>query len=110
MLKTENEVLNPSALHRHWSPHCEAYASGDALLQALESGWQVHGVIFRQEVWLAGNRRTIIYHVTLMRDGQIQKMKMVYTPYISRLVQELNVQVVRLNERKNTERERWSAV
>jgi hypothetical protein len=110
MLKTDSEVLNPSAMHRHWSPHCEAYASGDALVQALENGWQVSGVIFRQEVWLAGNRRTIIYHVTLTRDGTTQKMKMVYTPYISRLVQEMDVQVVRLNERKNTARERWSAV
>jgi hypothetical protein len=110
MIKSDSEALNANLTqtHRHWSPHCEAYASGDALLQALENGWQVDGVIFRQEVWLAGNRRTLIYHVTVKRAGQTQTMKMVYTPYISRLVQELNVQVVRLNQRKNNER--WTAV
>jgi hypothetical protein len=85
---------------RHWSPMSEPYASGEALLQALDSGWHVDGVIFRQEVWLGGNRRTFIYHVTVKRAHEQMAMKIVHNPFISRLIPQLNVQVVRLNQRK----------
>lgn len=90
---------------RHWSPQSEPYASGEALLQALESGWQVDGVIFQQEVPLGGDRRTYVYHVNLKRDDEQMKMKMVHNPYITRLIYRLNVQVVRQNQRRSSMRE-----
>jgi hypothetical protein len=92
---------------RYWGPQSEEYASGDALLQALDDGWQVHDVIFRQEVWLNEGRRTFVYHISLKRGDDTLKMKMVYNPFIARLIYRFNVQVVRLNERKSTARERW---
>jgi hypothetical protein len=109
MMVHEPDLFNNRAdkTTRHWSPQSEQYASGDALLQALDDGWQVKGVIFRQEVWLAGGRRTYVYHVELERDGETIKMKMVHNPFITRLIYRFNVQVVRLNERKGTQRERW---
>jgi hypothetical protein len=91
---------------RHWSPQSEPYASGEALLQALESDWKVDGVIFRQEVPLGGDRRTYVYHVNLRRDHEQMKMKMVHNPFIARLIYRLNVQVVRQNQRKNASPER----
>jgi hypothetical protein len=92
---------------RHWSPQSEEYASGEVLLHALEDDWHVQGVIFRQEVWLTGDRRTYVYHLELARGNETLKMKMVNNPFITRLIYKLNVQVVRRNERKSTEKERW---
>lgn len=112
MLKSDPELFNPNALEQnhHWSPNSEAFASGEALLQALDNGWQVQGVIFRQEFWLAGGRRTYIYHLTLRRDGDVLKMALVYNPFISRFIHRMGVQVVQQNERKSNKPERRPAM
>ena len=109
---SNSELFDPRIIepYRHWSPQSQPYASGDALLQAISDGWQINGVVFQQEVWLSQGRRTYVYHVTLQRSDEVIKMKMVYNPFIIRLIYRLNVQVVRLNERKSTERERWTCI
>lgn len=109
MIAKEAELFDSEDGEKHyWSPHSEEYASGDALLAAFDDGWQVDGVIFRQEVWLTAGRRTYVYHISLKRAGETLKMKMVYNPFITRLIFRLNVQVVLVNERKGTDKERWT--
>jgi hypothetical protein len=92
---------------RHWSPQSEKFASGDALITALANGWQVVGVIFRQEHWHAGARRVCVYHFKLSRNDETNTMIVVQNPYVSRFVDKLPVQVVLINQRKTMKGERW---
>jgi hypothetical protein len=95
-------------IYRHWSPVSEKYTGGDALLTALDDGWSVEGVIFRQEFWLAGVRRVCIYHIDLVRGDENAKMMVMQNPYVTRLMHEIGSQVVLMNQRKQTDFDRWS--
>ena len=95
-------------IYRHWHQGSEKYTGGDALLTAIDNGWVVDGVIFRQEFWLAGVRRVCVFHVDLRRDGESAKMLVMQNPYVTRLMHELGSQVVLINQRKQTDYDRWS--
>lgn len=96
-----------SVSYRHWDPMSEKYTGADALMTALESGWQIDGVIFRQEFWLSGVRPVCVFHFDLLRDGERAKMRVVHNPYLVRLLNVLGVQVVAINQRKQEERIRF---
>jgi hypothetical protein len=85
---------------RHWCPVSEKFASGDALLSALDQGWTVEGVVFREDHWAAGVRRVPIYHIKLIRAEECITMVIVQNPFVQRLVANLGVQVVLMNQRK----------
>src|SRR5690242_5292044 len=99
---------NIGRIYRHWSPISEKYTGGDALMTALDEGWTVDGVIFRQEFWLAGVRRVCIFHIDLVRDEETAKMLVMQNPYVTRMVHELGSQVVLINQRKETDFDRLS--
>ena len=93
---------------RHWSPQSEKYTSADALVTALDNGWRIQGVVFRQEHWYDGARRAAVYHVRLHRDSSAFTMIVIDGPYIGRVLEKLGVQVVQQNQRKQiSTRERW---
>ncbi len=93
---------------RHWSPQSEKYSTADALMTALDNGWRVQGVVFRQEHWYDSARRASVYHVRLHRDSSAFTMIVIDSPYIARLLDNLGVQVVQQNQRKQTASlERW---
>jgi hypothetical protein len=85
---------------RHWCPVSEKFASGDALVSALNQGWAVEGVVFREDHWAAGVRRVPIYHIKLVRDEACMTMIIVMNPFVQRLVHNMGVQVVLMNQRK----------
>lgn len=95
-------------VYRHWSPTSERYTGGDALTTALEAGWNIKGVIFRQEFWLSGVRRVCVFHIDLERDGEITKMVVIHNPYVIRFLRDLGTQVVQINQRRQAEYDRWS--
>ncbi len=99
---------NVGRIYRHWSPVSEKYTGGDALVTALDEGWAVENVIFRQEFWLAGVRRVCVFHIDLRRDDEAAKMLVIQNPYVTRLVHELGQQVVLINQRKQTDYDRMS--
>lgn len=102
IISYENDATDQVA--RHWSPESEKFGSGDALLHALDSGWHIDGVIFRQEFWHRGGRRVPVYHFHLHRADSAVQMAVVENPRVARLVSESGAQVVLLNLRKG---ERW---
>jgi hypothetical protein len=99
---------NVGRIYRHWHPQSEKYTGGDALLTAIDEGWMVEGVIFRQEFWLAGVRRVCVFHIDLRRGDETAKMLVMQNPYVTRMVHELGAQVVLINQRKQTDYDRWS--
>jgi hypothetical protein len=105
---TNDIDANIGRIYRHWHPESEKYTGGDALLTAIDEGWHVDGVIFRQEFWLAGVRRVCVFHVDLRRGDETAKMLVMQNPYVTRLVHELATQVVLINQRKQTDYDRWS--
>jgi hypothetical protein len=92
--------------HRHWCPQSEKITTGDALRSALEEGWNIHGVVFEQEHW-HNSRRVLLYHLKLQQNGQCVTMVVGQNPFIVRLLSNLRVQVVKINQRKTTANERW---
>lgn len=94
--------------YRHWCPESEKFAPADALVSAFEQGWRVHGIVFRQEHWHTAGRRVPVYHFKLERNDCIQPMAVIENPFINRLLCDMNVRIVRINERKQkTSQERW---
>jgi len=94
--------------YRHWCPESERFAPADALLSALERGWRVYGIVFRQDHWHTAGRRVPVYYFKLERDDHIQPMAVIENPFINRLLSDMNVRIVRINERKQkTSQERW---
>lgn len=91
-------------IFRHWHPGSEAYAGGDALITALDDGWVISGTVRCEEVWHTGNRRMHVYHVPLVKDTQTMYMPVIGNPYVERLLREIPIQVVRMNQRKGWER------
>jgi hypothetical protein len=92
---------------RHWS-ESEKFSPADALMSALEQGWQIYGVVFRQEFWHNAGRRVPVYHFKLERADTIMPMAVIENPFINRLLQDRRVRVVRINERKQQSvNERW---
>jgi hypothetical protein len=85
---------------RHWSPTCEKYTGGDALLTFLLSGWNLIDAVFYEEHWHSGVRMVVIYHFQLERDGEKLSMPVFSNPYVSRLVQNIPLPVVPIKERE----------
>src|SRR5215813_1975581 len=99
---------NAGQIYRHWHAESETYTGGDALVTALDEGWVVDGVIFRQEFWLAGVRRVCVFHIDLRRGEESAKMLVMQNPYVTRMVHDLGAQVVLINQRKQTDYDRLS--
>lgn len=106
-MKKIHSGVEDREIYRHWCPHSEKFAGGDALLTALEEGWQIIGIIFRQDFWYAGVRRVPVYHFELYRPDEVIRMAVIQNPYVTRLVSECGVQVVLMNQRKQIGQERW---
>ncbi len=102
MAKLEPEEKDSANIHRHWNIDSERYTGGDALVTALDEGWQVKGVIFRQECWLAGVRRISLFHVELQRSGETRKMVVIQNPFVTKMLYGMDAQVVLVNQRKAT--------
>jgi hypothetical protein len=83
---------------RHWCAHCEKYCGGDTLLIALEDGWIAKGVIFRQTFWLQHKRQINVFHITLQRSQRLIQLSVIDNPFVNRLLQQMDCQVVQLNE------------
>lgn len=108
--KTENRhdyLMDEGSSYRHWSPNSEKFATTESLLNALESGWQIDGVVFRQEHWHRGGRRVPVYHFKLIQNSEVSHMVVVQNPVVDRLLTQFGVQVVLVNQRKPVGTERW---
>jgi hypothetical protein len=103
----EQEQLDEGMRYRHWSPQSERFSPAETLLSAIDNGWGVHGMVFRQEYWHSPARRVVVYHFKLERDGQLQNMVVVENPFVTRLLRDRALRVVYINQRKDTEVERW---
>lgn len=97
-----------NSTYRHWDAGSEKYTGADALVTALENGWEIDGVVFRQEFWLSGVRPVCVYHFDLVRDGERAKMRVVNNPFLSCFLNSHeDIQVVAINQRKQEERVRF---
>ena len=83
---TDNFHVAYPSVNRYWSPFCEPYAGGDALLTAMSKGWKVNGAAQEEEFWLAGSRLVVVLHFTLSKAGQTMKMRVISNPFVRRLV------------------------
>lgn len=80
-------------IYRHWSPVSQIFVGGDTLLTALDSGWEITGIVLRQQYLCSSNRCTYVYHVELHQNGERNSMKVVENPWITRLLHQLQVDI-----------------
>ncbi|MCL4251006.1 MAG: hypothetical protein KJ065_22845 [Anaerolineae bacterium] len=85
-MPTNNFHVSYPDVNRYWSPLCEPYAGGDALLTAMSTGWKVIGAAQEEEFWLGGLRLVVVLHFTLSKAGQTMKMRVLSNPFVRRLV------------------------
>jgi hypothetical protein len=88
-------------VNRHWSSVSENYAGGDSLLTALEQGWEVSDTVYFEEIWYAGSRQVMLYHVELNRDGETVVMPVLSNPYIRRLLPRVCKRILPISERSS---------
>ncbi|MGB1285502.1 MAG: hypothetical protein ACPG7F_03125 [Aggregatilineales bacterium] len=72
---------------RHWCPHSEPYSGTDSLLTALNEGWQLFDMVFREDILLGRSRHTTVYHFGLRREMLFVRMSIVSNPYLERIIQ-----------------------
>lgn len=70
----------------HWSPRSEAFAGGDALLTALQRGWEVANTVEEEKYWHADVRAVSVYRFTLRRGDQEIIMPVIENPYVTRML------------------------
>jgi hypothetical protein len=92
-------------IYRHWHPASEAYAGGDSLATALYLGWTMVEIVYREEHWRAG-RCSMVFHVTLERDGETMVMPVISNPYVRRFLNESPVQIVPFEQREQVRQPR----
>ncbi|MCC6617107.1 MAG: hypothetical protein IT320_26780 [Anaerolineae bacterium] len=97
-MATANFHVSYPDVNRYWSPVCESYAGGDALLTAMSKGWQVVSPVYEEEFWLAGLRLVVVLHFELTRNGKTMKMPVISNPFVRRLVYFENFEVVPLTD------------
>lgn len=73
-------------VQRHWSPRSEQFAGGDALLTAIERGWEFKETVMREVYWHGGSRGVAIYHFTLRKGDREIEMPVIENPYVTRLL------------------------
>ena len=81
-----NFTVHERLFHRHWSPTCERYTTGDALLTLLDHHWEVRGVsseIYPMSSW----RYTLVHIFTLSKGSRTLRIPVVSTPVVQRLAQ-----------------------
>ena len=81
-------------ISRHWCPLSQRYAGGDALLNYLNRGWEVHDEVYYEEYWHGGARRVLIFYFVLANNGQCVTMRVLGNPFIERLMRELQVEAL----------------
>ena len=84
---------------RHWRPNSETFAGGDALLTALDTEWVAKETCYLEEYWHAGTRLVTLYHFDLERDGEKMTMPVLTTPYVRRIIRELQFKVLPIAEK-----------
>ncbi|MBE0691213.1 MAG: hypothetical protein IH587_13930 [Anaerolineae bacterium] len=84
-MTSDNFHVSYPDVNRYWSPVCEDYAGGDALLTAMSKGWTVSPTVYEEEFWLAGMRLVVVLHFELVRGGRTMKMPVISNPFVRRL-------------------------
>jgi len=86
-------------IYRHWDPRSERFAGADALLTAVDEGWEPERTLFYETYWFAGSRCVTVYHIELRREGEVMDMPVISNPYLRRLIAKHKPTVLPLEER-----------
>lgn len=87
--------IEDKAVYCHWSPVSQTFFGGDALLTALDSGWEIMGPVLRQEYSCTSNRCTYVYHIELHRDWEIVCMRVIENPCVTRMLHQFQAEITR---------------
>ncbi|MBW4436494.1 MAG: hypothetical protein KME04_05135 [Pleurocapsa minor GSE-CHR-MK-17-07R] len=82
-IKSADFHVDYSDIHRHWDPHSEHFAGGDALITAIQQGWQLIEPVYKEDFWAAGTR-VVVYHSILERGDETMVMPVLTNPFIRR--------------------------
>jgi hypothetical protein len=103
MPDTNFHVAYPD-VYRYWSPNCEKYAGGDALLTKLRDGWKADQTCYAEEHWLAGMRLVVVFHIELTRGSEKMIMPVISNPFVRRMIVQESFKVKPISEKRLTAR------
>jgi len=79
-------TVHERLFHRHWSPACQPYATGDALLTLLDHSWQISSVA-TEHYPMSSWRHTVVHVFTVRKGSATMRVPVVNTPVVQRLAQ-----------------------
>ncbi len=91
-------------VYRHWSPGCEEYAGGDALLTLLRNGWDADDTVYIEDFWHSGARLVVVYHFDLRRGEAVLELPVLSNPFVRRLIRNEKLTVKPMEERHQRRR------
>lgn len=75
-------------LKRHWCPLSESYAGVDVLLSFIDAGWKIEGDIGFDEHWFGGARHILVYHFSLIKQDNCNKLQVLSNPVLDRFLED----------------------
>lgn len=79
---------------QYWHPRSAKFAGGDNFVTAIFGGWEVDGPVHVKRHRYTEARFITVYHFRLKRGNEEMDMPVIYTPYIERLIEKSDVDVV----------------
>ena len=80
--------------NRHWCPRSEQYTGADSLISALRRGWVMTGSVYREDIFLRGNRHTTVFHFELRDGDTLHVMSVISNPFLMRFLQNRRLQIL----------------
>jgi len=79
--------------YRHWHLPSEPYTGVDSLMSVLKDGWQIVGQAYCEHFPLFSTRTVAIYHLYLLREGTIQRMCVIDSPYLQHILSQKGIAI-----------------
>lgn len=83
---------------RHWSSVSESYSGLDALVGAIEHGWQMEDVVYQGSMQHLARRVSIIFHFLLHNEAQATLISIVTNPAVERFIKANQLEVIPIEE------------
>lgn len=104
--KTTTAISNYHAQYQgvttqHYDPNSERFAGGDQLLTALQNNWQIDQCVLVRHAY-AGRRYSKVYEFTLRRGGDEMVMPVIDNPYIARIVDAYEIELLEQGDDRAT--------
>lgn len=78
---------------RHWSRESQPIATADILLNRLQNGWALQGIVQHITYSYGAGRSIQVYHFLLERNGELLEIPVRANPIVQRVINDHHLQI-----------------